>query len=136
MVHQPRDELHRHVLEGQGRPVEQFQQVFAITNFLQGQDVGRIEGRIGILDQGLQIRRRNGVADEGRHDLLRQGRIGQILHGADVVGGKLRPGFGHVKAAVAREAGQQDVLETKRGGFTPRGDVSGVCHVRALDSAF
>ena len=48
VVHEPRQELHGHVLEGQGRAVEQLEQEVAGRELDQRRDRGVAEGGVGL----------------------------------------------------------------------------------------
>ncbi len=49
---------------------------------------------------------------------------GQAAHGAQVGVRELRPGGGHVQAAVLGEAGEEDAGEVAHGGLATGGDVA------------
>ena len=55
----------------------------------------------------------DGAADERPDDPERQFGIGQVGKRGDLVGGELRPLFGHVEAAVAGKPAQQHVIESQ-----------------------
>ena len=51
------EQLQRHILERQRRPVEQFQHPMPFAELAQGCDRGRIERGIGLLEQPVEIAR-------------------------------------------------------------------------------
>ena len=73
-IHQPRQELHRHVLEGESRPMEQFEQPVIGVELLERRHRRMVEARIGFGDHALEVGFGNGAADEGRHH--REGDLG------------------------------------------------------------
>ena len=57
VVHQPRQELHRHVLEGERRAVEQLQQEEVVADLRQRRDRRMAEGAIGLARDARQVGR-------------------------------------------------------------------------------
>ena len=64
MVHQPRDQLHRHVLEGQGRAVKQLEQELMGTDLAERNHRGVAEGGVGLIGHAAEIGIGNLVADK------------------------------------------------------------------------
>ena len=114
-------ELQRHVLEGQGRAVEQLEQVkSAVTQRLQRRHLGGIEGGIGLGDQPAEGHLVERAADEGLHDAEGDLAIGLAFHRGDLGLRELRPLGGQVESAVAGQARQHDLLERQRCGAALR----------------
>jgi hypothetical protein len=106
------EQLHRHVLEGQRRPVRQRldrQPRFEVT---QGHDrVGAKDlPRIGAPAQIAQIVARN-VVDEQRQDLERQFGVGQPAPARQRCCIDLRVAVRQVQPAIGRQAFEQDLAE-------------------------
>ena len=55
VVHHPRQELHRHVLEGERRAVEQLEHEVAGLDLDQRRHRGMAEGGVGGVDDGLEL---------------------------------------------------------------------------------
>ena len=123
MVEQPADDLQRHVLERQRRPVEQLQQPIVGTELHEGTD-GRVAERlrrgIGVGADGVEHCSVDLVADVRRHD---RGRGGGVAR-ARVDGRQRRPRRRYVEAAVGGETGQQRVGEAQLRCAPPGGDVA------------
>ena len=64
----PREELHRHVLEGQRRAVEQLEHEAAGRDLDQRRHRGMAERGVGGVDDRLELGGRDLVADEARDD--------------------------------------------------------------------
>ena len=111
MIEQAADQLQRAILEGKRRPMEQFGQEQAVIELLERHDRRMPEALIGRLDHRLEIGIADGARDVGAHHLQRHIGIGQAAHRADVGFGEFWPSFGHVKSAVAGEAGEQYLFE-------------------------
>ena len=123
MVHQSRDQLHRHVLERQGRAVKQFQQELMRTDLIQRDDGGMTEGGVGVVGHGAQIGVGNFAADKRADHVDRDFPIGPAEKSGDRLRRKLRPGLRHVKTAVAGKPGQHHVAEGQFRGLTPCGNI-------------
>ena len=124
MVHQPGDELHRHVLEGQGRAVEELQHEVRRAELDEGRDSRMREGRIGLVDHALQIVRGDVVADIGQQDLEGDFGIGPAGESADRFRRDLRPGLREIQPAVIRETCQKCVGKTEDRSLSPRTHIS------------
>ena len=97
----------------------------------EGGDGGVAEAGIGVAAEGVQGGEGDGVADEGAHDAGGKLGVGQAAQRAPIRRDELRPGFGNVKTAVLREAGEEDAGEVAGGSLSAGGDVA---H-EGLDSA-
>ena len=111
VVHQPRDQLHRHVLERQRRAVKQLQHELVGAHLVERHHGGMAEGGIGLIRHAAEIGVGDLAADEGTDHLDRDFPIGAAEKGGDGLGRKLRPDLGHVEAAVAGKPGQHHVAE-------------------------
>ena len=119
VVHQPRDQLHRHVLERQRRAVKQLQHELIGTDLIERHDGRMAERGIGLIGHAAEIGIRNLAPDKRADHLDRDFPIGPAEKSGDRFRRELRPGFGHVKAAVAGKPGQHHVTETQCGGLPP-----------------
>ena len=117
MIHQARDELHRHVLERKRRPMEQLEQELVRPDLVERHHGGMAEGGVGLVRHAAELGVRNLAADERTHHVDRDFPIGPAEEACDVLRRKLRPGFGHVEAAVPGKPGQHHVAEAQNGGF-------------------
>ena len=124
MVHQPRDQLHRHVLEGERRTVEQLQHELVRRHLAQRHHRRMAEGGIGLVRHAAELGVRDLAADEGPDHLDRDLPIGTAEEAGDGFGRELRPGVGHIQAAVAGEPGQHHVAEAEFGGLAPGRDIT------------
>ena len=92
LVEQRPDELKSVILEGQGRPVEQFQEPQPGGELLQRRDPGVVrETGIGFGQNLVQTDRRDGVAQERRHDPGGDLGIGPSAQAPPFRGGQARP---------------------------------------------
>ena len=118
------DELHREVLEGKRRPMEQFQQEVVGRQLHQGRAGGVAEALIGLADGAAKLVVGEGVADEGAHHAKGGLLIGQPAKRHDRLRRQGRDRFRHIKAAVAGKAGQHGFVEGQDGGLPPCGNVT------------
>ncbi len=123
-VHQPRQQLHGHVLEGQCRTMEEFQQPLIVVELLQGRHGGMAEGGIGFGDHGLQL----GLGNRARHE-RRENRKGHLFvalaaQAAEIAGGELGPAGRDVEAAVTGKPGEQHFLEPEFRSLAPGGHIT------------
>ncbi len=124
MVHQPAEELHRQVLEGERRAVKQLQHELVGAVLRQWRHRRMAKIAIGFARHAGEVLLGNGVAHERPDHLDRHfgiGPAGKILDGAGV---EPRPGFGHVEAAVAREPRERDLDKTERRSLAAGGYVT------------
>jgi hypothetical protein len=59
VIHQPRDQLHRHVLEGERRAVKQLQHELVRADLVERHHRGMAEGGVGLIGHAAEI----GVGD-------------------------------------------------------------------------
>ena len=85
VVHQPREQLHRHVLEGQCRTVEQFQREAVVSALHERRDRAVAEGRVGIVDHCLKRVIADFAADKGLQDAKGDFLIGFSAQSANVI---------------------------------------------------
>ena len=119
VIHQPRDQLHRDVLERQGRAVKQLQHELIGTDLVERHHRGMAERGIGLVGHAAEIGVGDLAADKRADHIDRDFPIGPAEESGDGFRRKLRPGFGHVEAAVAGEPGQHHVAETQGRGLPP-----------------
>ena len=91
MVHQPRDQLHRDVLERQRRPVKQLQQELIGTGLVERNHGGMAERGVGLIGHAAEIGVGDFAADERADHLDRDFPIGPAEQAGD--------GFGRQVAA-------------------------------------
>ena len=120
MVHQPRQKLHGHVLEGQRRAVEQLEDEAVRADLHQRAYRLMAKRRVGLAHHPLETGRLDLAAEERRKHADGEVRIGKPAHGADFGGGKLRPLPRDVEPAVAGKPGQNRIRKTENGRFAPR----------------
>ncbi len=124
VIHQPRDQLHRDVLERQRRAVKQLQQELIGPDLIERNHRGVTECGVGLVGHAPEIGVGNLVTDKRADHIDRDFPIGPAEKSGDGLGRKLRPRFGHVKAAVAGKPGQHHVAETQDRGLPPRRNIS------------
>ena len=112
VIHQPRDQLHRHVLERERRPVKQLQQELVGTDLVERHHGGMAERGVGLVRHAAEIGIGDFAADKRADHLDRDFPIGPAEQAGDGFRRKLRPCFGHVEAAVTGEPGQHHIAET------------------------
>ena len=124
VIHQPRDQLHRDVLERQRRAVEQLQHELIGPDLIERHHSRMTEGRVGFVRHAAEI----GVGDLARRERLdhvdRDFPIGPAEKGGDGLMRELRPDLRHVEAAVAGKPGQHHIAETQDGGLPPRRNIA------------
>ena len=124
MIHQPGEELHRQVLEGERRPVKELEHEGVGADLRERRHGRMTECPIGLARHAGEIGFGDRAADERTHDLDRDLGIGPAREARDGVAIESRPDFRHVKAAVAGEPGERDVDKAERRGFAPGRDVA------------
>jgi hypothetical protein len=112
MIHQPRDQLHRHVLERQRGAVKQFQRELIGAHLIERHHRRMAEGGIGLVGHAAEIGVGNLGPDKRADHIDRDFPIGPAEESGDDLGRELRPRFGHVEAAIAGKPGQHHVAET------------------------
>ncbi len=132
VLEQVAEQLHGHVLEGQRRAVGQFLRVEAVFELGQRRDLRCIAavagvaidlGGVGLGDQRLEVGRRN-VGDELGQDFVGQVGIRQLAPGIEFGTADLRIAFRQVKAAIRRQAAEEDVAESLGRGMTAGRDIA------------
>ena len=109
VVHHPREELHRHVLERQRRAVEQLEHEMAGLELDQRRYRGMPEGGVGLVDDALQLGVWDVAVDKATDDIERHLGVGSVGIGRDLAGGDLWPVLRDIKAAIARKARENSV---------------------------
>jgi hypothetical protein len=112
VLEQVAEELQGHVLEGEGGPVEQLEQVDVVLEMNQGGDVLGAEGRIAAADDVLEVVGR----DLGGRNVERQDVEGEVDEREVLPGRPLRRRgdlLGDVQAAVGGETLEDNFLEGK-----------------------
>ena len=119
VVHQPGDQLHGEVLEGERRPMKQLEheQTWAELRERRGRRV--TERAVGLARHAGEIGLRNGGADEGLDHLDRDLGVRLTREAGDRFGIERGPRLRHVKAAVAGEPREHDLDEIERRGLAP-----------------
>ena len=120
VIHQPRQQLHRQILEGERRPVEQFEHEQAGAELDQRHGGGMAEGAVGLLRHAREIGLGDGIADERADHFDRDFGVRAAGKAGDGRGRERRPRLGHVKAAVTGKARQHHLDKIERRGFAPR----------------
>jgi hypothetical protein len=103
------EQLQGHVLEGQGRAVEELEDVDVALLDHRG-DLRVSEAGIGTVDQPLEVGRGD-VVDEARDDLEGQFRVGQAAQCGEVAGGQTGNLFRQEQAAVFGQPHHHRLLE-------------------------
>ena len=124
MVHQPGEELHRQVLEGERRPVEELKQEMVRADLDERRHRVVAKRRVGFLDHALQRRRGDLAAGEAVDDPQRRFGIGEAGKCRDLALGERRPGLRKVEPAVARQPREHDVAKTERRCFAAGRDIT------------
>ncbi len=124
MVVEPGQDLHGHVLERQGGPVEQLQQPQPLIQLLQRGDGGVGEGLIGVLGHALEGSLVDLIPTEAGQDVGGQLGIAHPRIGGEVRGGELRPGLGDIEPAIGGQALENGVKEAGGGCAAAGGDIT------------
>ena len=124
VVHQPRQKLHRHVLEGQRRAVEQFERKGIHAELRQRRHRGMAEVAVGLARHAGEVGFGDGIAGERPDHLDGDFGIGPAGEAEDGLVVEPRPGFRHIEAAVAGEAREHHVGKAERRGLAPGRDVA------------
>ena len=118
-VDKPDEKLHGHILERQGGPVKELEQPLVRIDLDERGNRRVIEIAIGVIDHALKLDWGNRAVHEWRNHGMRQLGIGAPTQSLHRRVGQPRPFGGYVKAAVAGEARQHDLLETEDWCFAP-----------------
>jgi hypothetical protein len=123
VIHQPRQELHRQIFEGERRTVEEFQQKRVDAELAERRHGRMTKIAIGLAGKPREIGRRNAVIDKRPDDLNRNLGIGAAGKTRDRRGIEARPSVRHVKPAVAGKAGKHGFGKAERGRFASGRDI-------------
>jgi hypothetical protein len=118
------DELHREVLEGERRAVEELEQEVVRADLHEGRAGGMAEAGVGARRCGAELVVGEGRRREGAHDAEGHLLVCEAREGGDFVMRQGRHGLGHVEPAVAGEAGQHGVAEAEHRGLPAGRDVA------------
>ncbi|MGY3107652.1 hypothetical protein ACVWW7_004279 [Bradyrhizobium sp. LM6.9] len=124
MVHQPRDQLHRHILEGERRTMEQLQHELVRRHLAQRHHRRMAEGGVGLVRHATEFGIRYLAANKGADHLDCDLPIGTTEEAGDGLSRELRPDGRHIQAAVAGKPGQHHVAEAEFGGLAPGRDIT------------
>ena len=119
MVHEPAEQLHGQILEGERRTVKQLEHEIARRRTAQRRDRRMAKIAVGLARHAGEIVLGNGIADKRPDDLDRDFRIGPAGKAGDRCGIEPRPGCRHIEAAVAGEPRERR-LDKAEGGASPR----------------
>ena len=93
-------------------PVKQLQQELIGADLVERHHGGMAERGVGLIGHAAEIGVGDFAADKRPDHLDRDFPIGPAEQPGDGFGRQLRPGFGHVEAAVAGKPGQHHIAET------------------------
>ncbi|SVJ78826.1 Uncharacterised protein [Klebsiella pneumoniae] len=130
MVEQAAEQLQGEVLEGQGRAVEQLQHPFVAVQLAQRRHCVMGEDAIGFLEDLLEVGIGDAAGDERAHHPEGQLVVGQADPGGDLLEGEAWQVFRDVEAAVAGQAGEEDIFEVQGGRLAAGADVTHVQNLR------
>ena len=91
MIHQPREELHREVLEGEGGTMKQLEHERIGRKLRERGDRRVAEAAVGVVRHAREIGVRDGAADERAYHLARHLRIRPPGEPGDLLDRELRP---------------------------------------------
>ncbi|OHB33739.1 MAG: hypothetical protein A2882_05470 [Phenylobacterium sp. RIFCSPHIGHO2_01_FULL_70_10] len=117
------EQLHRHVLEGQARPVEELGQEGVGRDLHQRHDGGVGEGGVGLVAHRVDDVAGDLLAGEARQHLGGDVGVGLAAEARDFLAAEARPGLRHIEAAVGGQAREDRIHKADRRGLTPGGDV-------------
>ena len=123
VIHHAREQLHRHILEGEGRAMEEFEHEEIVADLHQRTGRGVAKPRIRFLDHGGEGVIGDLAIDEPAKYVARNLRIGLPGIAGNGLRIDLRIASRHIEPAIAREPGQERIVETDRGRFAPGGDM-------------
>jgi hypothetical protein len=118
------DQLHRKVLEGQRRPMEQLQQEMVRPQLHHRCPRPVPEPRIGAVNRPPELRIRKRITHEGPHHPERDLLIRQPRQRRDLARRHHRHAFRHIQPAVAGEPRQHRLAEPQHRGGTARGHIA------------
>ena len=124
VIHQPRDQLHRDVLERQRRAVKQLQHELIGPDLVERHHRRMAKGRVSLVSHTAEIGVGNLACRERPDHVNRDFPIRPAEKARDGLGRELRPDLGHVEAAVAGKPGQHHIAKTQDGGLPPRRNIA------------
>ena len=124
VVHQPRQQLHRQVLEGERRTVEQFERKGIHAELGQRRHRGMAEIAVGLARHAGEVGLGDGIFGETADHLDGDFGIGPAGEAEDGLAVEPRPGFRHIEAAVAGEAREHGVGKAERRGLASGRDMA------------
>ena len=113
MIHEPPKQLHRNILEGKRRAMEQLKHELVGIGLDDRTDGSVSKRGVCLIDNCRELVRLDFITDEGRQQAFGQFGIGKPTHRADFGSAENRPFLGDVKAAIARQAGEQHIGKTQ-----------------------
>ena len=124
VIHQAGEQLHRQILEGERRPVEELEDEGVGCDLRKRRHGGMLEGRIGLARHAGEISVSDGAGRKGTQHLDGDLGIGPSREARDGRVVETRPRLRHIKAAVAREPREGHVDKAECRGFAPGRDVA------------
>ncbi|MNE12965.1 hypothetical protein D3C80_1057890 [compost metagenome] len=118
VIHQARKQLHRHILEGERRAVEEFENEIVRPDLHQRHHGRVAESGIGLVDHGLQLVIGNLAIDEKRQNLEGDFLVGFAAQGTDLFFRKGRPLARDIQAAVFCKPGHERITKAESGCCT------------------
>ncbi len=118
VIHQARQQLHGHVLEGERRTVEQLENELVRTRLIERHHGRMTEGGVGLDRHAAEIGIGDLAADKRTQHLDRHFPVRPSEESRDLGLRQLRPDLGHIKTTVAGKPGQHHIAEAERGSFT------------------
>ena len=123
LEHSPH-ELHREVLEGERRPMKQFQQEQIGSDLDERALRFMPEPLVGIMNHRTEFIFGKCVAGERLHDAAGDLRIRFAGQCGKILARERRPAFRDVKTAVVGQSREHRLLESQTGSFAPRRNVA------------
>ena len=122
-------ELHREVLEGERRPVKQFQQEQIGPDLDERAFRFVPEPLVGIMSHGTELIFGKRLAREQLHDAIGDFGIRFARQSDKILARDCRPNLGNIQAAVFGQSREHRLLESQAGSFAPRRNVA---HLRQV----
>ena len=119
VIHQPRQQLHRDVLERQRRPMEQLEHELARAGLPQRHHRRMPEGGVGVARHPAELGVGDLAGDERPDHLDGDLPVRPAEQAGDGIGSELRPDFRNIQSAVTGEPGQHHVAKAEARGFAP-----------------
>src|SRR5262249_3461542 len=117
-------ELHRQILEGERRPMEQFKQEVVRRVLGERRYCWMAERAIGLAGHAGEVVLRNGVTDKRPDHIDRDLGIGPPGEAHDRLAVELRPRLRHIETTVAGQTREQHVDEAERRSLATGGNVT------------